>query len=166
MAIFIELKHFLRYIGLLDFNSPHSQKITIILQAIVLLLLIFGMLPTLVFLQTGSEATIAERIQCLATFLSYGYCWLIFTIILYRKQEFIGMINNLELTIEMRERKFSRTVYEKINAEVEKLSRRVKYFVGGLVVPLLLIPPLTISFYNYFVLGMGEDSFRLFSPMR
>lgn len=166
MEIFIELKRFLRYIGLLDFKSPNSHKISFFLQVIVILVLSVGLLPTLAFVQFNKDAILGERIQCLATFISYSYCLLTFAIILCRKDEFIGLITVLERTMNDRERHYARTVYKEMNAEVEQLSRRVKLFVCGVVTPLLMTPPMVISFFNYYVLDMGDESFRLFSPMR
>lgn len=165
MQIFTELKRFLRYVGLLEFNTPNAHKIAIILQTIALLVQIIVLLPTMAFLLFDKDAVLGDRIQCLATFLSYAYCVLVFSIFLFRKQEFLGMITVLERTIDERNRKYVRTVYTEMNDEVEQLSVKVKIFVGGLVTPMLMTPPMVVSFFNYYVRDMGAESFRLFSPM-
>lgn len=166
MAIFIEIKRFLRYIGLLELNLPYAHIIAIILQFATLITMILGTLPTFAYFLYEKDAVIGEKVQCVATTLAYFYVIVAFLIFCYRKDTFIGMIKTIEWKIHERERKYGRTVYREMSAEIGQLSAKVEFFMGGIVIPLLIIPTLLVSYFDYFVREKGEASFRIFTPMK
>lgn len=53
------------------------------------------------------------------------------------------------------------TVYKDTNAGIEYLTHQIGIFCGRVVTPLFIFPMLITSYYQYYVQGAGEDSFRL-----
>lgn len=50
-------------------------------------------------------------------------------------------------------------IYQNINDEIEQLSYRLSILVYGAIAPFLIFPAVFQSYYQYYVLEMGELSF-------
>lgn len=166
MEIFTELKRILCYIGLLEFNVPNAHLIAIILQASTFITMTIGTLPTFAYLLYEDDAVIAEQIQCVATTLAYLYVFVALSIFSSEKDKFFGLIQTIDEKIHERERKYGRTIYSEMSAEIGRLSAKVMIFMGGIVIPLLIIPTMLVSYFDYYVMDKGEASFRIFTPLK
>lgn len=58
----------------------------------------------------------------------------------------------------------SRSMYEKINHRMEKLSKIVYFGVVGVTVPGFIIPKALVSYFKYFTTDLGADAFDLPMP--
>lgn len=166
MAIFVELKHFLRYLGFLKFNIPQAHSIAITLQFGVIFAIICGTSASAAYLILEKDGTMGEQVQCIAAILAYIYCAIVFVAFSLRAQQFLGMIDIIEQRILTREREFNRTMYKKRCNEVENLTIKVKIFLLGIIIALLIVPTTIVSYFNYFVNDMGEESFIRAFPMK
>lgn len=165
MAIFVELKLFLRYLGLLEFDGRNAALIAIILQTCVLSAILCGTAASLGYI-IMEECTLGELIQCIGSSLALFYCGIVCVTFLFQKKRFLHMIDIIQAQIEERERKYGRTVYKQRSEEVEQLTIKVRYFINVALIALLIIPTSIVSYFNFYVKDKGPASFVLFAPMK
>lgn len=59
----------------------------------------------------------------------------------------------------------SKTKYDKINQKIEKWCKIIDFVTVKVSPPTVILPKLTISFFNYLTTDAGNDAFELPNPM-
>lgn len=59
----------------------------------------------------------------------------------------------------------STSVYEEMNAKIEKFSKRLYQTLMGLIILTILLPAICVGLVNYYILDMKKESFDLPIPM-
>lgn len=57
------------------------------------------------------------------------------------------------------------TLYQALNEKIERTSKLMFMILMKIVVPVTLVPPFIISVVNYYMLELGEESFRTPTPI-
>lgn len=167
MAIFKTLKIFLRLIGFLEYDRPYAYLIAIGLRSAVITGIVLKFSSTTAYLFFEKSAPLHKKILCLASMLSMTYVALTTFTFLTKKDRFFGVIKDLEAQIAVRERKYGRTVYKEANVAFEVYTAKMIISLNGILAFGVAILPVTlVSYYNYYVNDLGEDSFIVSVPAK
>lgn len=52
------------------------------------------------------------------------------------------------------------TIYNKVNAKIERFSEVVHFILMRLTVVVVSVPGVVATYFNYYVLGLGDESFQ------
>lgn len=159
MAIFMELKRFLRYLGFIDFDGPYAHLYAIFSKIFIIFTILGGIGMQAGYFILEENLTISKQIQCVVGIIGDLYCVVIFFTFSTQTKLFLDIIDVIEKRIEERERKFNRPIYKMRCDQVEFLTVMVRMLLIGLIIAMLVVPTTIYSYFNYYVNDMGEDSF-------
>lgn len=160
MIVFINLKRYISFLAVLGFDRPHGRTIRIVLSIIVFIAICSPFSITAGHLFLEKDASFEKQVQCGAAVLSLLYVVIVATIFSYWKQQFFGMVGDIEEQIEVRYCKYGRTIYKETSDAFETFTIRMILFLNVFLTILMGVIPATVaSYYNYYVNDMGEASF-------
>lgn len=79
-----------------------------------------------------------------------------------RKYEFISVVR--PKSIGMQESQHLNSMYRELNAKIERFTQLFHLIIMKISTPLFLLPPLIMSLTNYYISGLGVESFELPIP--
>lgn len=95
MKILVKVRTLLPYIGALEFNHRYGRQMSIVLLIFGFVINIFATLTTLWFFLFDAEK-FADQTASLASIIMITYILWIFTIFVWKRDEFMAMIKSLE----------------------------------------------------------------------
>lgn len=159
MDIFRTLKRYLRLIGFLEYDRSYAYLIAIGLRSVVITGIVFKFSSTAAYLFFEKDAPLHKQVLCIASMLTMTYVAITTFTFLTKKQNFFGVIKDLETQIAERERKYGRAVYKEANAAFEAFTTKMIFALNGILGFVVAIIPVTlVSYFNYYVSHLGEDS--------
>lgn len=99
MKILVKVRTLLPYIGALEFNHRYGRQISIVLLIVGFTINIYSTLTTLWFFLFDAEQ-FADQTFSLASIIMITYIIWIFTIFVWKRDEFMAMIKALEDKID------------------------------------------------------------------
>lgn len=101
MKILVKTRTLLLYVGALEFDHPKGRLISQILLFLGYTINIFSNLTTLWFFIFDAE-NMADQTNSLASIIMLSYIIWIFTIFIWKRDEFMALIESFETQIEKR----------------------------------------------------------------
>lgn len=135
-----------------EYSDPVFQVNTFTTVFIYFVFLIFRLGKILSFIQSNEEF-ITKRKQFQLFFSVSKLCG----------QFQLKFTNYSEIGIE--HNPASKALYEELSAKIERSSQRCYFFLVKVILTGAFVPPLILSFVNYFLLHLGEQSFLLAFPI-
>lgn len=159
MELFIELKRFLRYLGFIEFDGPYARLYAILSKICIIIIIIGGIGMQAGYFILEKNLTISKQIQCIVGIIGDLYCVVVFFTFTTQTKLFLDIMEVIEKRIDERERKFNRPIYKLRCDQVEYLTVILRMFLIGIIIVMLVVPTSIYSYFNYYVNGMGEESF-------
>lgn len=167
MAIFVILKQYLRFFGIVEFDGPYARIIRIFLNIVIPIGFLGGTVAAATYFMFEKDYNLQKRLQNCCPLQSFCYVTSVAVVLIIQKKQFTQMIEDVEGIIKVRERKYNCAAYEDTSGWVEALTIKIFVFVNGIITFLLTIVPATVgSYYNYCVNDMGEASFIEILPAK
>lgn len=167
MTIFENLKSYVRFLGYLRFDKPFADIISIVLSITVVCGVLGVFSTSLAYLVLEENITIHDQVQCISSIFAIALVIWVIVIFAFNKQQFFRVIEDVEKQIRICERKYGSAIYKKANVEFESFTTKMIIFVNGiLAIGTATIPVIFTSYYNYYVLNMGEASFVTSDPSK
>lgn len=161
MELFVQLKRNMRLIGYLEYKIAKASILAIILRILSTLSLVYCLLTTIA-VSMSKTATMAERFISIETSMGYLYIVIINLVFLWRRDGFFEIVELMQMKIE--QRITCEAIYKRYNEKIENLVYVIKIFMFAIIIPTVILPIMSFSYFNYYKRGMGELSFSLYCP--
>lgn len=166
MDIFIIVRKYFAYNGVLLLSGTNSELIRVLLAILALVVKTYSMLTTGWYFLLEAQ-TIQEYSESLPMVDAFGFILSEFCLFLCGRTRMLKLMQSLQLLMTRRasQSPASQAIYQKANDQVEWASHKAEILLFRFVVPFYLVPPMMQSYIDYYVRHRtAERAFKLPIP--